>query len=361
MAPHLFADISSHGFGHFAQTAPVIAELRRRLPELRLTVRCGLVKRMLLTRIAEPFIHIREASDVGFIQRDALGIDRTATRLAYLEAHADWPRRVAEETAFLRRLAPDLVLANAAYLPLAGARAAGIPALGMSSLRWDALLAAILGREEWTAPVLAEMSAAYAEAPFLALTPAMPGLGREYTAGPSARLSSRQDALALRRRLGVAADERLLLATPGGFDLDLDADAWPEMPGLRYLLPEEWDCGHPAAIAYSATEFDFTALLRAADAVLTKPGYGTFTEAACNGTAVLYLRREQWPEQEPLIAWLDRHGRCLEIGREALAGGLAQGLERLLALPAPPPPLATGGAEAAMRALSLMALQPAGD
>ena len=36
----------------------------------------------------------------------------------------------------LRRLAPDLVLTDVAYLPLAGAAQAGIPALSMCSLTW---------------------------------------------------------------------------------------------------------------------------------------------------------------------------------------------------------------------------------
>jgi hypothetical protein len=45
-------------------------------------------------------------------------------------------------------------------------------------------------------------------------------------------------------------------------------------------------------------------LLRSVDAVIAKPGYGTFAEAACNATPLLYVRRQEWPEQDCLIEWL---------------------------------------------------------
>ncbi|GAB2181170.1 hypothetical protein DLREEDagrD3_13930 [Denitratisoma sp. agr-D3] len=358
MNPHLFVDISSHGFGHLAQTAPVLAELRRRLPNLRLTVRCGLAKRMLLTRIAEPFIHIRECSDFGYVQRDAVSIDHDASRRAYAEAHADWAGAVVREADFLRRLRPDLVLANAAYLPLAGAAAAGLPALGMSSLTWQALARHFYGGEAWAAPVLAQMAAAYAAAPFIALTPAMDGLPAGRQVGPVARLGDPAARARLRREWGVAAEDRVVLVAMGGFALDLPLERWPERPGLRYLLPESWDCSHASALHYSQTEQDFAELLQAADAVLTKPGYGTFTEAACNGTPLLYVRREDWPEQEALIAWLQVAGRCREVDRAALDGAdwLAD-LAQLLAQPPRPCPVPTGIAEAAEVLLERLQVQ----
>ena len=42
---HLFVDISSHGFGHLAITAPVLNALGKLQPDLQLTVRSGLPAR----------------------------------------------------------------------------------------------------------------------------------------------------------------------------------------------------------------------------------------------------------------------------------------------------------------------------
>jgi UDP-N-acetylglucosamine:LPS N-acetylglucosamine transferase len=92
----------------------------------------------------------------------------------------------------------------------------------------------------------------------------------------------------------------------------------------------------------------FNDLLCSADAVITKPGYGTFTEAACNGIPVLYQRRGDWPEQEPLIAWLQEKARCAEVSaRQLTAGEIGNALRELWARPAPIPPEPTGAAEAA--------------
>ena len=92
----------------------------------------------------------------------------------------------------------------------------------------------------------------------------------------------------------------------------------------------------------------FTDLLCSVDAVLTKPGYGTFTEAAYNGVPVLYMRRENWPEQDCLIDWLQRNVRCAEISESQLADGqLHDELDRLWQQPALTPPKPDGALEAA--------------
>ena len=103
--PHLFVDISSHGFGHLAQVAPILNQLVRIRPELRLTIRSGLPLEKMRTRIAAPFEFINGRSDFGFVMLDAVRIDQGATAKAYRAWHENWPGRVAAEAEFLRRLA----------------------------------------------------------------------------------------------------------------------------------------------------------------------------------------------------------------------------------------------------------------
>lgn len=351
MAKHLFVDISSHGFGHLGQTAPVLAALHQRLPDLRLTVRCGLSRHILAARLPEGFIHIREATDFGYVMKDAIHTDLAASRDAYQEAHGNFAGRVATEAEFLQRLRPDLVLSNVSYLPLAGARAAGIPAVAMSSLHWLDLARHFYRDEAWAQPVIAEMQAAYDAADaFIQLTPAMPmgSLHNRRQVGPVARVAPAHARNRIRQQLGVGADEVLALVAMGGFDLEIDTARWPQTPGLRYLLPAAWDCPHPNAVSYTPTGTDFTELLRAADAVLTKPGYGTVAEAACNGVPLLYLRRDNWPEQDALMTWLHQVGRCREVQRQALdSGDWVKDLQTVLAEPEPTPVLPTGVEEAA--------------
>ena len=340
---HLFVDISSHGFGHLAITAPVLNALAEMCPDLRLTVRSGLPLAKLRQRIVPPFAHIAAASDFGYVMHDALHIDLAATAAAYRSAHADWPARIAAEAVFLETLQPDVVLSNVSCLPLAGATQAGIPALAICSLNWAELFAHFFGREAWAAPIHDQMLAAYRAAQkFIRITPAMPmaDLPNTTSVGPVASLGQRHD-------LGLNGDKAVLIAL-GGIDHQLPVNHWPRLPGIRWLVAGHWRCTHPDAIAYEDFGLSFTDLLCSVDAIVTKPGYGTFTEAACNGTAVLYQRREDWPEQDCLIDWLHRNGRCREIGGDDLeAGNIAPVLATLWTQAEAPRPLPDGARAAA--------------
>lgn len=340
---HLFVDISSHGFGHLAITAPVLNRLVEMAPNLRLTVRSKLPAEKLHERIKGAFRRIEASTDFGFCMHDATRVDLAASAEAYRQAHADWAQRVNSEARFLAALQPDLVLTNVSYLPLAASALAGIPSISLCSLNWADLFAHFFAGESWAPPIHAEMLAAYRSAQcFLRITPGMPmnDLSNVVPVAPIAALGHRHD-------LGLGGDKAVLVAL-GGISHRLPVDRWPLQPGLRYLVSEAWQCTHPQTIAFESLGLSFTDLLCSVDAIVTKPGYGTFTEAAGNGTPVLYQRREDWPEQEALIDWLQHNGNSAEISQDDLENGqIADGLAHLWQTPAPARPLMSGDREAA--------------
>lgn len=347
---HLFVDISAHGFGHLAQVAPVLNALAERRPQLRITVRSGLPIERLQARLTHQFTYFAGSSDFGYVMHDAVNVNLPATAAAYRRQHADWAPRVADEAALLEVLRPDLVLTDVAYLPLAGAACLGVPAVAMCSLNWAELFAHFYARESWAPAIHAQILAAYCSAAcFLRLTPAMPmaDLPRRRSVGPVATLGTdRREAL--RRQLHCRDDERLLWIGFGGFDRPLPIDRWPLIPGYRWLLPQAWACTRADTAAIETLALSVADLMASVDAVLTKPGYGTFTEAACNGTAVIFQRRPDWPEQHYLIDWLQTNTRCLEISPEdLLAGKLAETLAAVWQQPAVARPQPTGVNEAA--------------
>lgn len=351
---HLFIDISSHGLGHLAISAPVLNALAEMAPDLRLTVRTGIPPQKLLQRICPPFELIAASTDFGYAMIDATRVDLPASAALYRQAHADWPARVAEEARFLNRLKPDLVLTNVSYLPLAGAAAAGIPALSLCSLNWADLFAHFFGRESWAAAIHAEMLAAYRSAhAFLRITPGMPmsDLGNIRAVGTITTLGRAHD-------LGLSGDKAVLVAM-GGIAHRLPLEQWPRLPGIRWLVPGDWQCTHPDAVDFRHFGLSFTDLLCSVDAIITKPGYGTFTEAAANGTPVLYQRREDWPEQDCLIAWLAANGRSREIDAGLLeTGQLDTELAALWRQASLPRPSLSGACQAAEIVAALLNGQP---
>jgi UDP-N-acetylglucosamine:LPS N-acetylglucosamine transferase len=90
----------------------------------------------------------------------------------------------------------------------------------------------------------------------------------------------------------------------------------------------------------------FGDLLASSDVLLCKPGYGSFVEAACSSTPILYVNRPDWPESPALIEWLQQHGVCREVSRNQLErGDIARDLSSLWSAPQVAPPLASGATQ----------------
>lgn len=350
MPNHLAVAISAHGFGHGAQTAAVLSALRARQPDLRLTLLTGLPRRFLRERIPGDFALIDWRGDFGMRMRSALEIDPERSAADYAALHADWSAQVDATARLLEQLAPDRLLANIPYLPLAAAARIGLPAVALCSLNWAGIYRHYFAQRPEAPQILASMEDAYnrAEA-FLCPTPsmAMPELRNVQPIGPLARIG-RNVRVEVCGRLGVAASQRLILIAPGGIELRLPLEDWPQDPGITWIVPDAWNVRRDDMHGFESLGFGFTDVLASVDALLGKLGYGTVAECACNGTPMLYMPRPDWPEERCLAEWLHAHGRCAPIERErALRGELRQSLESLWAQPVPVPPSPTGAADAA--------------
>ncbi len=348
MKKRVLIDISSHGFGHVSQTAPVINALLGSLPCIELTVRSKVPARLLQGRIGHPFELIQESSDFGIRMKNAIDVDAAATAASYTEFHADWESRVATEAAWLHAASFDLVLANVSYLPLKAASLAGIPAVALCSLNWADLYRhyclGFPGGEAVHREILEAYSSAAA---FLRIEPAMPmtdleGIARQI--GPIAEVG-RNRAEEIRDRLGLKRGERIGLVSMGGMPYSIPFGKWPRFEKMHWLVPER--TVRPDMTCFESLGMPFGDLIASSDAMVMKPGYGSFVEAAASGVAVLYVSRKDWPEEPFLVDWLKSHARCLEVERELLEKGeIADALDKLLAMPEKSKPAATGAAQA---------------
>ena len=349
---HLLFDISAHGLGHLAQSAPVINALQALVPGLELTVRSAIPRERLALRIAGDFRHVAEARDFGFVMHNAVDIDLAASAARYREFHAGWPQRVAAEADWLCRHEVDVLVANVAYLPLAAAAEAGIPACGLCSLNWAGMFAHYLGHEPWAEEIHAQILAAYnAGKAFLRVTPglAMADLPAHHDIAPIASIG-RRDRNRVSSLLNLDQSERWLLLAMGGMEFRLPVEDWAPVPGLNWLVPAAWKLERGDVRNFDDAGLNFIDLLASVDAVVSKPGYGTFVEAACGGIPLLYLSRDDWPETPHFATWLASHARAAELSREQLVrGDFIDVLQALWQAPAPVPPVADGAGQAARR------------
>lgn len=324
MRTHLVVSISGHGFGHVAQTAPVLNTLHKRHPEIRITVRSSAPAEHLRSRIHAPYTPMQSSGDIGMAMISPLEVDVHESRAAYHAFHARWTARVAEEARLLRELQADLVFSNVGYLPLAGAQQAGIANAALCSLNWSDIYRYYCGDDA----IARQIQSAYANADaFLRATPgmAMNDLANLTPVAPIADLgTNRRDEL--NHRLKLSKQEKLVLVSMGGIASRLPVENWPRTDGVRYLVQASWQAEHPDAITIESLHLGFGDLLASCDALICKPGYGSFVEAASSGIPVLYVGRPGWPESPALIEWLQQHGVSREISLSALQQGRFAGV-----------------------------------
>jgi len=349
MLPHLYVCVTAHGFGHLAQLSPIVTELIGRVPGLRITLQ-GTVSAAFAAECLPPgFVHHQVAMDVGMPMDNPLDIRWPEAVEAYTRFCAQSADHLVRQRQLWQQDMPDLVLSDVPWLPLLAARELGVPAVGLCSLNWlDILREGPLG-ERLPASVIDDLSQGYQSADcFIRPAPAMPmgwldnGLG----VGPVARLG-RARAGEIRANLGLSSDCKLVTYQLGGIGGGLIQAGLPLIPGVHWLLPgsclERRDCS-----AISELGMPFIDVLASSDLLLTKPGYGSLTEAVCNGVPVLYVARHDWPEEPFLLDWLRQQQPCVEISREAFgAGNFVDELNHLLMSPKPGPVSPVGVAQSA--------------
>ncbi|BAM83483.1 hypothetical protein, conserved [Cyanidioschyzon merolae strain 10D] len=287
--------------------------------------------------------------DVGCIQSDALTIDAAATLTAYREINERRQTLIRVESAMLRRLQPQLILADAVALAAAAAKAAALSdrfvfvTNFLFSAIYDQFLSEIPSLNTPQNRALVErMAMDESEAPvWVQLSPGLvPPLrsfgGRCFSAGPVSRpwKSTRAET---RRRLGISLSARVLLVCFGSFDCktlfgeqgcplhsfleQVDLIREPGSP-WRMMLLTEYDAVsssprvrfvHPSAATYVPD------LIQAADVVLGKLGYGISAECLAAGTPLVYVRRPLFLEEEALRR--DLQGLCVELTIEELRSG----------------------------------------
>jgi len=345
--PHLVIDISGHGFGHAGMTLPVLNALLGHLPGLKLTIRTAVPASWFADRIKGAFDYVQQ-SDFGMAMADARHVLPEESVAIYARIHADWPKKIAAATKQLAALKPTLLLSNVTYLSLAAARRLKVPAIAFGPLNWADIFRHYCIHLPGAWDIWRQMVDCYADADnFLQTVPfmPMPSIRDGHAVGPVARMG-RDRKRELRRRLNSASNVALVLIALRDMPKQFSFSNWPRLCGIRVLLALEPDFRHPDVIQTAELDFPFIDLVRSCDVLVTKPGYGLITEAACNGTPVLLLPWEDWPETSGLMDWLSQYGRMLMLTDERLCiGDFATEVRKVLAMQAPPAPVPSGVAD----------------
>ncbi len=333
--------ISGHGFGHASRDIELIRTLCAQRPETRVIVRSS-VPRWLFAPIESATVSIQALeTDTGLAQIDSLTFDEDETATQAARFYADFDRRAAIEAEFLRGVGATLVVGDIPPLACAAADRADLPSVALGNFTWDWIYSIYPAFDRIAPEVIPTIRRAYASTT-LALRLPLHG-GFEPMAGVTrdiafiARTSTR-DPGDTRRQLGIAGERPVVLASFGGYGVDLPIEALRQSDRFTFIEPMREP---PSGLKYED-------LVAAADVVVSKPGYGIVSECVANGTALLYTSRGRFIEYDLFVAGMPEILRCRYLSQEDLLGGRwAEAIDALLAQPEAPERPAVNGADTA--------------
>ncbi|MDH5669722.1 MAG: hypothetical protein OEY86_17115 [Nitrospira sp.] len=352
--PLIWAAISAHGFGHAAQVVPVLNALHRHVPDLRIILRTMVPATFFRNRLTAPWEISPAEQDIGCIQNGPLAIDMEATWRAHHRFHLTWDDRVRAEIEAMHRAQPDVILANTPYLAITAGAKAGIPTVALASLTWDLILS------EFPAPpgmdthaLLRSIRRAYAYADRalrIAPAPIMDSFNSLQDIGPICEPGS-STGHQLTTPLQLAPGIQTVLVGFGGIPLtSLPFDLLDSLSGYRFLFDGPVPQNNSRFVSLRSMSVSFRDLLSSVDIIMTKPGYGTVLESVALRIPIVYVRRYHFADEQPLVEYLHRYGRGVELSQDDFFNGRWRGaIEAAAALPAPleSPPPPTGATDAA--------------
>lgn len=319
---HLVVVISGHGYGHAAMTAPLINALQAKHPQLKVTIRTGVPQHFIKNKYSPKVHYLREELDFGMQMDSAFSVDQVASLQRYQQAHRDWPQAIEKEMARLQALKADLLISNIAYLPIIAAHRLGIPCIAFGCLNWADIFEHYYSDTPEAQSIYQEMSEAYQACDLLICpqpTMPMPKFTNQQVASCAIPGAARGEEI--RQRFGLAPDVKLVLASMGGIPTEWHPERWPELPKVHYLIPDSPALARADISCIDTGEIQMSDIIASVDLMLTKPGYGAFSEAAVNAVPVLYVNRGDWPEHPYLCDWLTQHIPCIEISQTQFYSG----------------------------------------
>ena len=366
MAAAIVFYISGHGFGHASRSIEVINAILAKRPETRIGVRTAAPRWLFDLTVKGKVSFSTLETDTGVVQIDALTLDEADSIRRASAFHSDLVTRAASETRVLRELGAGLIVGDIPPLAFAVGASSGIPSIGLGNFTWDWVYADY-PRVRLAPSLLPAIRGAYARAS-MALRLPMSGGFESFGNVKDIPFIARH---ATRKReevckiLKIPADKPIVLASFGGYGLPgLDTDALAKFKKYTVVTTANLPLGRtrkesPAAErkgSYISVNEEamydagvrYEDLVGAAEAVVSKPGYGIISECIANDTAILYTSRGHFPEYDVLVQEMPKYLRNAFIDHDHLFEGTwEKAIDKLLAQPKIKKKPETNGADVA--------------
>ena len=371
MAQAIVFYVSGHGFGHASRSIEVINAVLAKRPEVRIGVRTSAPRWLFDLSVKGKVAYGTLECDTGVVQVDGLTLDEADSIRRAAAFHSDLVTRAASETRVLRELGAGLIVGDIPPLAFAVGASAGIPTVALGNFTWDWIYADY-PRVRLAPSLLPAIRGAYAKASMALKLPMSRGFDNWSNVKDIpfiARHATRTRAEVC-KLLKIPTDKPIILASFGGYGLpSLDTTSLSKFKKYTVLMTQNVPLSRAARKEVQAAErkgsfvsineeamYDvgvrYEDLVGAAEALVTKPGYGVISECIANDAAVLYTSRGHFPEYDVLVEEMPKYGRSAFISHDDLFDGKWEShLDKLLNQAKPKKKPETNGADVAAEIL----------
>ncbi|MDB9456656.1 glycosyl transferase [Dolichospermum circinale] len=332
--PIIYIAITNHGFGHATRTASIANTIQKLCPEALLILVTTAPRWLLESYIEGDFILRQRAFDLGVIQIDSLIMDKPATLEKLREIRKNHKSLIASEVNFIRQNRVNLILADIPFLAAGFAEAANIPCWMIGNFGWD-LIYRDWGGEfteiaDWISNWYAKSNRLF-RLPFHESMSAFPHITDVGLTGGSPRFSIDE----LRSNWGInTPSEKTILLTFGGYGVQqipyTNVSKFPDWQFITFdfLAPDLLNLIKVTNRQYRPVDF-----MPICGRIISKPGYGTFSEATLLDVPVVTIPRDDFAEAAFMLAGITNYNHHQIItGSEFFQGDW----DFLYQLPQPP-------------------------
>lgn len=305
--------ISSHGFGHASRMAALADELIKY--QVSVFLRCDRPD-FLFDNLGSAFYSKDSVScDFGVKHTKGLQTDMAATKDALLSLFSTRNEIIEREVSWLREQEIDFALVDIPFLAIEACDYASVPVFAISNFDWFFIYSQIFAADKELRPMINTIFGLYSRVhtsfrlPFSSKQ-SMPAFSNATKVGI---LAKRKDAYEdIRKKYLIDEQEPILACSFGGekgMQVDLDKIC-KAFKGVVISSNEELENSNHR---HADQADDWLDIIHGCDVLLTKPGYSTFAEACQFGKPILYLPRQNYPEEKVLIKGLTHYKAAVEV------------------------------------------------
>jgi UDP:flavonoid glycosyltransferase YjiC (YdhE family) len=325
--------ITGHGYGHAVRSCQVIWNLKERCPELTVHIRSTVPEWL----FEHPHYSVKQSSqalDVGIVQDDSVKMELGPTLDAWKRLHARMPSLVEQELDFITKQNITLIIGDVPPLCFEVAARAGVPSVAITNFSWSGIYRGFLQALPDFLPLIEEMENFYRTTTLALTLPYSCAVGIFPTREPipfitrSSALSQRE----ARERFGIPSLATVVLLSFGGHGLRrLHLDRLLGQKEFFFIGTGDALRKESNLLILPNAQLSYVDLVRAADAVVSKPGYGVVSDIITHQVPLLYTDRGDFEEYPYLVKALQDCATAEFIPQEDLISAhLTPYLNRLL-------------------------------